>query len=129
MRFWAVYGQNMSLKPENRRHSYPFGTTRAGFLLARAANANRLNVEIFIPQKVELFPNTIQLFVNGRLMDSLVLESVNDFGEKTLSADLTIHEKDSEVLEVILSSETFWSTISDNTMRSYELRKAFQSGK
>lgn len=119
----------MSLKPENRRHSYPFGTTRTGFLLARTANANRLNVEIFIPQKVELFPNTIQLFVNGRLMDSLVLESANDFGEKTLSADLATHENDSDVLEVILSSETFWSTISDNTMRSYELRKAFQSGK
>ena len=120
---------DMSLKPENRSHSYPFGTTRTGFLLARTANANQLKVEIFIPRKVELFPNTIQLFVNGRLMDSLILESASDFGEKTLSANLTIHENDSDVLEVILSSETFWSTISDNTMRSYELRKAFQSGK
>lgn len=115
--------------PETRHQTYPSGTTKTGFYLAKASDGNSLSVEIYIPPRVELFPNTIQLWINGQLMDSLDLESRKQAGVKILSADLTTGESEADVLEVIITSDTYWSTIQDHTMRSYELRRAFQSAK
>jgi hypothetical protein len=118
---------DMSLPLSERRKKYPYGTTRTGFYLRRDENADRLEVQIFVPQKAELFPNEIQLFINGKLAHSLSLESDGQSGEQTLSADLTKPGLETDVLEVVITSETYWSTLTGNTMRSYQLKRAFQS--
>jgi hypothetical protein len=61
------------------------------------------------------------------LTDSLELDSVEQAGEQALTAELSGEGDESDILEIMLTSETWWSTITDNTMRSYELRKAWQS--
>jgi len=118
---------DMSLPQTERRKNFPFGSTRAGFFLRRVENAGRLEVEIFVPKKAELFPNEIQLFINGKRADGLRLDSVDQSGEQTLSADLSKLGMEIDALEVVITSETFWSTLTDNTMRSYQLKRAVQS--
>jgi len=118
---------DLTVPQAERRKSYPFGSTRAGFYLRKAENAGRLEVQIFVPQKIELFPNTIQLFINGILAHSLELESVDQYGEQSLLAGLSQAGSDTDVLELVITSETYWSTLGDNTMRSYQLRQVFQS--
>lgn len=112
---------------DRRRGQFPAGTTKTGFFLAREEDARRVAVEVFVPPKPELYPNTIRLYVNGRLADSLTLDSIGQAGEKELSAELGETGDERDILEIMLTSETWWSGITDNTMRSYELRRAWQS--
>ncbi len=118
---------DMNAPPEYRRRSFPFGSTKSGFLLARDKKAGRLDIELFFPPMPELYPNTIKLFINGELADTLDLASTEHYGKKQLTADLVKMGDENDIIEVIIRSATHWSTISDNTMRSYELRKAYQS--
>jgi hypothetical protein len=118
---------DMNAPQESRRRNFPFGSTKSGFLLARDKNASRLIVELFFPPMPELYPNTVTLFVNGVLADTLALDSSEQSGEKVLTADLVKMGDKSDSIEVIIRSTTHWSSITDNTMRSYELRKAYQS--
>jgi len=118
---------DMTMPQPDRRKNYPSGTTKTGFYLKKIKNAERLEAQIFVPQKEELFPNRIQLFVNGQLAHTLGLDSVDQFGEQLLTADLSMLDLEADVLEVVITSETYWSTISDNTMRSYQLKRAFQT--
>ena len=111
----------------DRRQTYPSGSIKTGFYLRKIENAERLEVQIFVPQKEELFPNRIQLFVNGKPAHTLGLDSVDQFGKQLLSADLSRLNLETDVLEVVITSETYWSTIEDNTMRSYQLKRAYQS--
>ena len=78
-------------------------------------------------KKEELFPKRIQLFVNGKLAHTLGLETVGQFGEQLFLADLARSDLETDVLEVVITSETYWSTIGDNAMRRFQLKRAFQS--
>jgi hypothetical protein len=118
---------DMTLPLPDRRENYPFATTKSGFYLKKDENADRLEVQIFVPHKAELFPNEIKLFINGKLAHGLVLGSVDQFGEQTLTAKLSELGPETDVLEVVMTSETYWSTMADNTMRSFQLKRAFQS--
>jgi len=112
---------------ENRRQEFPYASIKAGFLLAREAKANHLAVELYLPPKPELYPNTIRMFVNGKLGDTLEIESVEQSGEWLLVAELDDPDDDGSIIEIMLRSETHWSSLTDHTMRSFELRKAYQS--
>ena len=79
---------DMAMPQLDRRQDYPFGTTKTGFYLKKIENAEQLEVQIYVPQKEELFPNRIQLFVNGKLAHThwaliLSINLVNSFSRLT----------------------------------------------
>lgn len=111
-------------KKAARLHSYPVASVKSAFLLKPAANANQLVLEIEVPQKPELFPFRLEMFVNGRSGAVLSLDSSDKGGHYRLVAD--IDEVEPIAIEVMLRTDSYWTEIVDDTMKSFRLISVHQ---
>jgi lysophospholipase L1-like esterase len=103
----------------------PYATVKSVFLLRRAASAKRVRVEIDVPDFVELYPFELKMLVNGVPGGTLTLRSRRDAGRHAIIGDVPA-ENPWPALEVTLRTESYWTTITDLTMRSFRLISARQ---
>ncbi len=105
----------------DRLASPPFGSTRSAFLLRREASAERLSLKIDVPARVELFPFDLELQIDGEPAAALSLAGSAEAGRHVLSAALPAAPAGDSALEIVLRTDSYWTEISDPTMKSYRL--------
>lgn len=104
----------------------PFGTLRTVFLLRNDSAAKEAYVTIQIPPRVELFPLTVSLYVEGELGDSVTVETLAEQTDYTLRAPIPESKRAEMAIEIKLLADRYWSVIDrrDEGMRSYRLIEA-----
>jgi hypothetical protein len=111
---------------EQPLQSFPYGSTRSAFLLRRKPDAERLIVELEVPDFVELYPYEVHLELNGYPSASLRLEQPEEAGRHRLVAELPPAGPFDPAVEVLLNTDCYWTTINRSTMKSYRLIRAAQ---
>lgn len=105
---------------------YPWGTVRTCFLLKRPVDreAKKVEVEIIIPPRIELFPFHIEMNLNGKAVNQYDFPEPNASGRYALVADLPPLSDDDLAIEVLLRTDSYFTRINDATMRSFRLVSA-----
>jgi hypothetical protein len=102
------------------------GSLKSGFLLKRNESASRVVIEIEVPSYVELYPFKLEATLDGSRVVELILDSQHSGGRHQLKANMPKpHGKESAV-EIVLRTDSYWTTIDDPVMRSYVLISARQ---
>ena len=101
----------------------PFASLRSGWLMAHPGGAPRFTLRIQVPEKVELFPFELTVHLQGEAATTLTLETTAESGEHTITAavPVSIYE---DAIEVMLETESYWTTIDDARMKSFYLLSA-----
>ena len=93
------------------------------FLLRRSEDARTIEIEIAVPDRVELLPLELSLSLNGVPALSRSLDAASE--SQFLRAPLPpATEQDAEVVEVLLEASSHFAGIGDQTMRSFRLLSA-----
>jgi len=105
---------------------FPWASVRCGFVLSKPEiHQNRnLEIKIKIKPKVELFPFSLNLFVNGVKASHFLFENPKPSGIYVLNFELPSSIKGDFVIEIILKTESYFTGISDSRMKSYQLISA-----
>ena len=101
----------------------PFASLRSGWLLAHPGGQPTLTLRISVPEKVELFPFSLDVFLQGQRVTSLELPSLEHSGEHTIEVAVPDSDYD-QAVEVILETSAYWTTIDDPRMKSFYLLSA-----
>ena len=104
----------------------PWASVRSGFLLRRPTEgaASRVEVEVMIPRRVQLFPLRIEMSINGHPAEVLELAHLTEFGPRQLSAELPPLSPDDAAVEIVLRSSSYFASIGDPRMKSFRLISA-----
>jgi hypothetical protein len=104
----------------------PWGGVRSGFLLKRPlqGGANAIEVEIQIPDRVELFPFVIDLYVNGSSVKRFAFPKPQESGRYRLVGDLPPLSDEDLAVEVILETNSYFTEIVDSKMKSFRFISA-----
>ncbi|NQU08595.1 MAG: SGNH/GDSL hydrolase family protein [Candidatus Abyssubacteria bacterium] len=105
---------------------YPYGSPRSGFLLRRKEDAKTVMLEIEVPQRVELYPFKLDMYLTGHKAAELELDDVEKAGTHRLQGVIPETEEFEYAVEVVLRTDSYWTTIDDHTMKSYRLISAWQ---
>ena len=101
----------------------PFASVRSGWLLAHPGGRPTVTVRIAVPDKIELYPFTLRMSLQGQPATTLTLASVSESGEHRLTA-VVPEGPYAEAIEVILETDAYWTTIDDPRMKSFYLMSA-----
>jgi lysophospholipase L1-like esterase len=100
-----------------------WASVRSAFLLRRNEEARTIEIEIAVPDRVELLPLELSLSLNGVPALSQSLDAASE--SQLLRAPLPpATEQDPEVVEVLLEASSHFAGIGDQTMRSFRLLSA-----
>ena len=97
-----------------------------GGMRAPTRDARSVTVEVDVPGHVEFYPFELELLLDGQLADTLRLETPASAGRRTLTGALPPAANAGPAVEVMLRTHSYWSGITDFTMRSYILVSAGQ---
>lgn len=106
---------------KERLKSHPFGSLRSAFLLRRRPGAAEVVLEIDVPDFVELYPFRLEMLLDGQVATTLVLGDQGLAGRHVLVGELPGDADGVGAVEVSLQTGSYWTTISDPTMKSYRL--------
>lgn len=100
----------------------PWASTQAGFLLKRSGDSpNRLSLIIEIPDKPELFPLETTLAIDGNPVKNFTFLQ----GEKvSLTVEIPSGLTDKPALEILLTSNHYFTGIDDHRMKVFRLVSA-----
>jgi hypothetical protein len=99
-----------------------WASVRSAFLLRRSKEARTIEIEIAIPDRVEILPLQLTLSLNGV---PALARSLDASESQLLRAPLPpATEQDPEVVEVLLEASSHFAGIGDQTMRSFRLLSA-----
>jgi len=115
--------------PENEEQplkNYPCGSLKSCFLLKQKRNAKNVLLEIDVPPQVELFPYSLQMHLNGHPAAELNLTSNEDSGRHILEGTIPKTQEFDSTIEVLLLTQSYWTTINNPGMKSFYLIKAWQ---
>lgn len=101
--------------------SRPFGSTRSAFLLRRKKGTERVLLEIDVPSRVELYPFEIAMRLGGEVGATLRLETSAEAGRHLLTGKLPDEGAAVPAVEVLLTTDSYWTEIHDPVMKSYRL--------
>jgi hypothetical protein len=101
-----------------------WGSTETLFLLRRREGSRSVSVAIEVPPREELFPFELELRTQDGPAALLRLASGGETGRHELTAALGTGGE--PVIEVALSTGSYWCEIGDPTMKSYRLLSATQ---
>ena len=112
-----------SLDRAHTLEAAPWASLRAAFLLRRPRDRplQRVDVEIEIPSRPELFPFALTLFLDGAVAAEALFERPNESGRYRISGAPAIPPFNEQVVEVTLQTSSYFSTIDDSRMKSYRL--------
>ena len=104
----------------------PWASLRAAFLLRRPRDRplQRVDVEVEIPSRPELFPFSLTLFLDGAVAAETLFERPNESGRYRIAGAPVTPPFDEQVIEVTLETNSYFSTIDDPRMKSYRLVRA-----
>lgn len=120
----AYLGGFFPEKPADGRRSRPFASVRCGFLLARPAAASRFELAIEVPPFPELYPFELEVSLHGTVVETLRLEDPDQGGRQVITAQVPPLEASELALEVMLETDSYWTTIGDPRMKSFYLVSA-----
>ncbi|MBU0756232.1 MAG: hypothetical protein KJ645_13910, partial [Planctomycetes bacterium] len=105
---------------------YPWASIRAGFLLKlpQDRRAERVEVQIKARPLVELFPLEIALYLNGEQVNTCCFEEPNPTNLYVLEGEMPDVFEDDRVVEVVLITDSYFTSIEDYRMKSYQLVSA-----
>jgi lysophospholipase L1-like esterase len=96
-----------------------WASVRSAFLLRRDEKARTIEIEIAVPDRVELLPLELRLSLNGV---PALTRSLGASESQFLRAPLPpATEQDPKVVEVLLEASSHFAGIGDQTMRSFRL--------
>lgn len=102
-----------------------WASVRSAFLLRRGEDAREVEIELVVPDRVELLPLQIDLTLNGVPALSRSIGAAEANQSQFLRAPLPpATEQDREVVEVLLEASSHFTRIGDQTMRSFRLLSA-----
>ena len=121
----ALLGGIFRQEPEGGAEDSPWATVRAGFLLRLPENstASALELVLRVPPRIELFPFHLEVRIDGDLAHVADLATLSQAGELPVRVDLGRHSQQ-EVVEVVLETGSYFCTIEDGRMLSYQLVSA-----
>jgi hypothetical protein len=106
--------------------SFPFGTLKSAFLLRARPGATRVRVEVEVPPFVELYPFALEMRLDGEPVATLRLAGRTEAGRHVLTGAIPARAQPPVALEVGLRTASYWTGVTDFTMRSYRLVSARQ---
>jgi lysophospholipase L1-like esterase len=123
---WALLG---GVFPEQRgrrsNETPPWGSVSSGFLMRSlgAGEAQTLSVAIAVPEREELFPFSVDLYINGQHALTHRMDHPSD-AVQLLEAEFSQSTDVSDVVEVRLETASYFCEIDDHRMKSYQLLSA-----
>lgn len=105
---------------ENARGQF-HGSIKSVFLLRRNQKANKVFLEIEVPPFVELYPFSLEMRLNGQPAGVLVLENEQQAGKHLIEGIIPNDTEFKNTVEIALFTQSYWTSITDHTMRSYRL--------
>lgn len=109
-----------------RLDSYPNGTLKSAFLLKRRSGSEQVAVEIEVPPLIELYPFEVEMRLQGFLVATLGLESEDEAGRYILQGRIPKMAGSDPVVEVSMTTDSYWTTITNPTMKAYRFISATQ---
>jgi lysophospholipase L1-like esterase len=112
------------LYPEERKTataSPPFASIRAGLVLRRDPEKERIRVALEVPARPELFPFEVTLSVNGAPRAKLALEDVAQAGRHEMLAPNEGDPMNDAFIELTFETNHYFAEIPDPTMKSFRL--------
>ena len=103
--------------------SPPWATVRSAFVLKRSPESRAVEVEIKIPQRPELFPFQLDVFLDGERVRTYEFAD-GESGSHTLRADLPPAGDSGMAVEVLLETDSYFTGIDDHRMKSFRLLAA-----
>jgi hypothetical protein len=115
-----------SWNPSQAVSSPTWASTRAAFLLRRPSDRplKGVTVRFDIPPRPELFPFRITMLLDGAPAATASFAHANGTGHYEISGAATAPPFDDQVVEVMLVTSSFFSTIDDPRMKSYRPLRA-----
>jgi hypothetical protein len=112
--------------PAHDQQRSPWASLHAAFLLRRPQDRplKGVEVEIWIPPLPELFPFSLKLLLDGAPAADTLFERPNTTGHYRISGAPRVPPFFDQVVEVTLETGSYFSTIDDARMLSYQLLRA-----
>lgn len=105
-------------------NTFPWASIRSGFILKRHSGEEKeVHIKIQIPSLVELYPFQITLLLNGEAVSTHTLEMADNADPYTIKGVIPTSCSD-DIIEVILETDSYFTTISDHRMKSFRLISA-----
>ncbi len=123
----AILGGIFPQSREGKRRDLIWSANQSAFLMKSPLNTSsndkpNFEMEIDLPARAELYPMTLTLTVNGKQQRFRFTPA--DVGTQTLRLEQVPLNNEFGVVEVILQSDTHFTTITDHRMKSVALVKA-----
>ena len=101
----------------------PWASTNAALVLRRPAGGalRGVEAEIELPDRPELFPFVLTLYLDGARAGELRVERRNESGRYRVSGTPSAKAFHDDAVEVMLRTESYYTTLDDTRMRSYRL--------
>lgn len=108
-------------RAEARGHA-PFASIRSAFLLARPAERPEVvELEIEVPPRDELYPFELHVSLQGQPVTEFRLEAPGESNRHLVTAQVPTLDPADEAVEVLLETSSYWTTMSDDRMKSFYL--------
>jgi hypothetical protein len=107
--------------------SPPWASALAAFMMRAPGDQppRGVEVEIAIPSRPELFPFMLTLWLDGDSAASATFEQPNETGRYRISGAAEWEGRaDNPIIEVMLETGSYLSTVDDPRMKSYRLLNA-----
>ena len=103
---------------------YPWSSVRSGWLMRRKPEGGLLHLEISLPERIELFPFLLELYLDGEKAGELRLSSIAQSGHHEITVELPPASYHPDVVEILLETRSYFAGIVDPFMKSYQLVSA-----
>ena len=105
---------------------YPWASVRSGFLMRRLEDGQerRLILQIQIPSLPELFPFQLTVRAEGTVIASLTRREADPLGSYIVEGVLPRLESEELAREIVLTSNSYFTGISNSRMKSFRLVSA-----
>jgi len=120
----AILGGLYPGSEDRRLAEYPFASVKSVFLLRRASAARHATVEVDVPDYPELYPFELTMLLDGKPAAVVTLPDRSAAGRHVMTGEMP--SGDSPALEVMLRTDSYWTTVTDFTMRSFRIISARQ---